>query len=726
MRRDKSISVRFAAVGGQAVKAEMREIGTAGKQAMQGITAGTGPASDKLEQFGWVAAQARSQLEALAAKSAATAAALRTTSNATTAMQQQVNRATGVTTPSGMSAAEMLQQGQALDELRAKFNPLYAAIREYRAEVSEIRAAHAEGAISADEMRASIDRVRASSLAAIDRIKGTTAALKEQALAAKQAAAASQQEADAKDALRAKYNPLFAVISRYKAEQAAIRQAHKEGALSADEMKAALDRLRTASLGQIAVVKGQTQAIEQMSRETRGGALRMQQMFFQVNDIGVSLAGGMNPFVVMAQQGTQIAQIYGYGGGGVAGIFEDLKGLVTSLPAPLKAAAGGAGLALAAILGMQHEINKTSDITVSFGDTAMATFEVLADRIAGVFAPEIEKIGEFFEDMWQRTIRATKQTGNDIIHAAQIMRAGIEVAIDYLPAIFSAGFNKAAAWALEAIARIAWGVHKMLTDVAAGFNAIFKTDIQVGVGIQRAGNDLAEAALGRIGAANAATAGLAGAQAEFAKRAGEILATDPMGEFFNDVSAEAQQNARDREKDKKGGGGRAKKAKEEKDEVADLIKKLQEELSVMRETDPVKKRLLGYSEEMAKATAAERAQIESLVRQLDQAEHGWEAVGRAMAEFSQDSKRLGDDLGDALVSAAEASGDAWAEFTKTGKLNFSDMISSFSGMVLNRFLLGVVVQGLTMLSWRMLTKPWACAVLGLPGWTDVIEPCVRW
>lgn len=62
-------------------------------------------------------------------------------------------------------------EGKAIDDLRAKYNPLYATMRSYRQEVAGIKAAHAAGSLSIDEMTAAISRQRRETLA-------TTAALK--------------------------------------------------------------------------------------------------------------------------------------------------------------------------------------------------------------------------------------------------------------------------------------------------------------------------------------------------------------------------------------------------------------------------------------------------------------------------------------------------------------------------------------------------------------------
>lgn len=79
----------------------------------------------------------------------------------------------------GALAAEAL----AADNLRAKYNPLYAAIRQYKQAQVEIRTAHAQGIISENEMAAAISRHRQATLASIDAIKGRNAALEDQPMA---------------------------------------------------------------------------------------------------------------------------------------------------------------------------------------------------------------------------------------------------------------------------------------------------------------------------------------------------------------------------------------------------------------------------------------------------------------------------------------------------------------------------------------------------------------
>lgn len=77
---------------------------------------------------------------------------------------------------------------------------------------------------------------------------------------------------------------------------------------------------------------------------------QLQNLTAQLNDVAVSLYGGMSPLTVLAQQGSQIAQIFGPGAG-VTGI---LRGVWTGLNSliPLSVGIGG-GFAAAGLIGLK-------------------------------------------------------------------------------------------------------------------------------------------------------------------------------------------------------------------------------------------------------------------------------------------------------------------------------------------------------------------------------------
>ena len=98
-------------------------------------------------------------------------------------------------------------------------------------------------------------------------------------------------------------------------------------AISADEMTAAIGRERTAALANIAALKGRTTALGQMGGASRLASYQSRNLIYQLNDVGVSLASGMNPMMVFIQQGSQIAQTYA-GQGGVNAALKQTPGLL--------------------------------------------------------------------------------------------------------------------------------------------------------------------------------------------------------------------------------------------------------------------------------------------------------------------------------------------------------------------------------------------------------------
>ena len=109
------------------------------------------------------------------------------------------------------------------------------------------------------------------------------------------------------DALRARYNPLYAQIQQYKSALAEIRQAHSFGAISVDEMTNAIQRERRAALDSIAALKNRKAALSSM--EGGGQKFQTANIGAQLQDIGVTAFGGMSPLSIALQQGTQLSAI---------------------------------------------------------------------------------------------------------------------------------------------------------------------------------------------------------------------------------------------------------------------------------------------------------------------------------------------------------------------------------------------------------------------------------
>lgn len=114
--------------------------------------------------------------------------------------------------------------------------------------------------------------------------------------------------------LRAKYNPVFAEIQQYRTYQAEIRRDHALGAISADEMAAALGRERRAALDNIEALKARGSALRGMPSEgmARQAGFNAGQ---QVQDIAITAAMGMPVSSIALAQGPQLATAIQQGGG---------------------------------------------------------------------------------------------------------------------------------------------------------------------------------------------------------------------------------------------------------------------------------------------------------------------------------------------------------------------------------------------------------------------------
>ena len=158
------------------------------------------------------------------------------------------------------------------------------------------------------------------------------------------------------DRLRARYNPLYATIARYKTELNEIRQAQRLGAISTDEMTAAISRQRQTALATIGALKGRsglgTSDLSGVSgNRDRTSDFRRQNLTYQLFDIGQTAYLGMNPAMILAQQGPQIAQLYA-GQGGMNAALKDFGSMAkgaTRLITPLSL--GLAGLTTVVLAG---------------------------------------------------------------------------------------------------------------------------------------------------------------------------------------------------------------------------------------------------------------------------------------------------------------------------------------------------------------------------------------
>ena len=168
------------------------------------------------------------------------------------------------------------------------------------------------------------------------------------------------------DDLRAKYNPLFAAERAHEEIIRDIQRAYRVGAISSDEMAAAIAReakaheLLTQRIQQETGAKQQNNSTGLQTFNTANAAAQFQ-------DVAVTAAMGMNPLQIALQQGTQLSMVLqsSLGDKGAGGAAKLLFSSLMSLASPVSlltiglVALGAVGIQ--AFMGMANSSSEAED-----------------------------------------------------------------------------------------------------------------------------------------------------------------------------------------------------------------------------------------------------------------------------------------------------------------------------------------------------------------------------
>ncbi len=214
-----------------------------------------------------------------------------------TALQQLVNAHTGVSARTDQTIADTLRHGQALDQLRAQFDPLFAASRQYEQQLAAIADAERQGAITAQVAEQARTRA-AQAMGAMDDV------MRAQAAAQREADAAAQAHADHLDYLQTRYNPLIAISRQYEKAIEEIAEAERLGVITSAQATQQRERAAMA----MAPMPAQ---LQQIGASSGAAASYVANLGYQLNDIGMMMSLGQSPFMLMMQQGPQVVQVFG-------------------------------------------------------------------------------------------------------------------------------------------------------------------------------------------------------------------------------------------------------------------------------------------------------------------------------------------------------------------------------------------------------------------------------
>ena len=331
-----------------------------------------------------------------------------------------------------------------------------------------------------------------------------------------------------------KTKPAFDAAGRNVAEFGRVvdengRGMFDRGAAAADRMAAATDRAAAAG------------------RRMMGANdnWRRRNLMMQGFDVGQMLALGQNPMTTLLQQGPQIAQMYaGQGGvkaalGDTLGMAKNLVGGMGTVGVAFTTAAAVAGIAL---LGMQHEINATSDVAVSLGDVAKASFQVMADGLYQLVKPAVDSLAPWFASAWDSIVSGFKTVNNFLIAGWVTVFDAVKTGVMAVPDAFIAAGEAAANGFLSAIEQMAREALVAVNDLMTDINGMLPDGYKMPLAPAPMSFSVGRVDIGGAAArqrVNEARDGLF-------DRARDNFSRDYMGEFYGAVKDQSIENALER------------------------------------------------------------------------------------------------------------------------------------------------------------------------------------
>lgn len=234
------------------------------------------------------------------------------------------------------------------------------------------------------------------------------------------------------EALRMKYNPLYAASKQFEAQQSELKRALELGAISVAQYDAALANLQA---GMIRSASASTVYGKGMSN----ASMHTANVFAQLNDIGVMMASGQNPLILAIQQGTQLNQVWGKMGGNAASIGSAIRGAFASMLNPVSLVtiaviAGGAALVQWGLSAIgAEEDTRTFDDALGDLQNSVSNLDSLTSLYAGNGLESLmQKYGQInaeltkhLELMREAEIRTALQNARDTITEMQDDLSGL-------------------------------------------------------------------------------------------------------------------------------------------------------------------------------------------------------------------------------------------------------------------------------------------------------------
>ncbi|MBY5863266.1 phage tail length tape measure family protein [Rhizobium leguminosarum] len=222
-----------------------------------------------------------------------------------------------------------------------------------------------------------------------------------------------------------------------------VKQAAKAAQQAEDAFKGANDNIGKGAAAAFGKLPQQANQAGAAIKNTSGYTANLAS---QLNDIGVQLAGGQSPFLIMIQQGTQISQLFQQTGGNIKSFGSILTGAITSALNPFSlltfAVIGLGGAAVqyfASVISGGEDANKVieeqaklvQNVAKTWGD-AVPALQAYVDALANAKdAAELIKASEgLASDQWavaRKEIETVNVSFADLIDQLQTVGESPEI-----------------------------------------------------------------------------------------------------------------------------------------------------------------------------------------------------------------------------------------------------------------------------------------------------------
>lgn len=264
------------------------------------------------------------------------------------------------------------------------------------------------------------------------------------------------------DRMRARFNPIFATVQRYKNSVTEIQTAHRLGAISANEMTAAIQRERQAALASIAALKQRNSLV---SGGPRNNSFNSANLAAQFQDIGVTAAMGMSPLQIALQQGTQISAVLNQMGKG-RDIVAGLGSAIASVINPISLVTIGLVAATAAAVQYGSSLWESSEDA----EKALKEQEELIQRVAQKWGEALPGVKAYADELQRAADMEEKRgaTGATIEREYNKASAALATFVNLMNSANFSAFDQSAGQAIDSVAKLEDAVKNLEAAQKAG------------------------------------------------------------------------------------------------------------------------------------------------------------------------------------------------------------------------------------------------------------------